>query len=179
MEFHRMVLGVGVLGIIVATLFMGNPTITGFVPTETFSQKLDLYVFESQRFTLKGDGNLRLSTFALSGEVTGPDLVNVYLSDGVGRWLVYSNKKKPGTSMTQITGLATRELEVTPGERLDKIETLPPGYETRTGIFNNECVETCILDEDMFDQPSLYLDVIIGPGTTLHISEIIFSSMSE
>jgi len=180
MESQRLLLGVIVFGIIFATLFIGNPSITGFVPTETFSQELDIDVFESQRFTLTpSSGSLRLSSLSLAGSVSGFGLVNVYLSDGAKRWLVFSNKKKPGSSMEQITGLAVGELDLVPGEKLNEIQTLPSGYITESGSFSNECLETCILDEALLDKPMLYLDVILEPGTSLHVSGISFSTTGE
>ncbi len=181
MESQRLLLGFIVAGIIFVTLFLGNPSITGFVPTEIYSQELDIEVYESQRFTLSSINNdaLRLSSLALSGVVTGPGLVNVYLSDGSKRWLVFSNKKRQGSSMEQITGLSVRELNIQPGAKLDEIETLPAGYKAADGAFSTECLETCVLDEDMFNKPVLYLDVIIEPGTMLHISGIRFSTMGE
>ncbi len=178
MEMHRLLLGVIVLGVIMVTLFLGKPSITGFVPTETVSQKLDIHVTESQRFVLTASsGALKLSSFALTGTVAGNGLVNVYLSDGSNKWLAFSNKKKQGTSLEQITGLVSLEIE--PGERLDSIESLPDDYITEDGAFNKACAETCMLDESMFNKAQLFLDVIIEPGTTVHISELTFSSTVE
>src|SRR3972149_5850947 len=105
MESHRLVLSVVVFTIIVVTLFLGKPSITGFVPTETYTQSLDIDVFESQRFILSSESGelLKLSSFSMAGSVDGGGLVNVYLTDGVKKWLVYSNKRKKGSSMEQIT----------------------------------------------------------------------------
>ncbi len=180
MESHRLLLGVMVVGAIIVTLFFSKPSITGFVPTETHIQQLSIDASESQQFILRPvSGALKLSSLALSGIVSGTGLVNVYLSDGTARFLVFSNKKKQGSSMEQITGLAVRELEIEPGEKIDRIESVPDGYETEAGVFNNQCVETCILDENMFNKQQLYLDVIIEPGTHLHISGIRFSTTGE
>jgi len=180
MDTHRLLLGAVVIGIIFAALVIGKPSITGFVPTETYSQELDFDVYESQRFILSSDaGVLKISSLALTGSVQGSGLVNVYLSDGSQKWLVYTNKKKPSSAMEHITGMAVNELDVVPGERIDRIETLPAGYKTSTGAFQNECVETCVLDDSLFNKPTLYLDVIIEPGTTLHISGMRFSTGSE
>jgi hypothetical protein len=176
MESHRLLLSFVVFGIIIATLIFSRPSITGFVPTETFSQELDINVAQSQRFTITSDrvGPLRLSSFSLAGTVAGSGLVNVYLTDGIKKWLVFTNKKKPGSAMESITGMTVLNIE--PGQKLDKIETLPPGYTAGPGAFRNECIETCILDEQMFDKPELFLDVILEPGTLLHIDEIRFST---
>lgn len=176
MESHRLILGVVVVGIIFAALLIGRPSITGFVPTETYSQELDIHVVESQRFILTSD--LKISSLALSGSVQGSGLVNVYLS-GTYKWLVYSNKKKERSSMEQITGMAVQELDISPGEKLNVIETLPLGYKTDSGAFQNECIETCLFSEDLTNRAALYLDVIVEPGTNLHISGIRFSTGSE
>src|SRR5574342_282352 len=179
MEKHRMVLGTIVLGLVVAALLIGKPSITGFVPTETYSQELNIDVAESQRFTLSATESLKLSSLSVSGTVSGPGVVNVYLSDGTRHWLVYSNKKKPGSDMEIITGLAVRELDISPGPKIDKIESLPAGYKAVTGAFKDECAETCVLDDSLFSTSSAYLDIVLEPGTTLHISNIRFSTPGE
>jgi hypothetical protein len=179
MEKHRMVLATIVLGAVVVALFVGKPSITGFVPTETYSQELDIDIFESQRFTLSAGEMLRFSSLGVSGEVNGQGLVNIYLSDGTHHWLVYSNKKKPGSDMEIITGMAVRELNIAPGPKIDRIESLPAGYKTLPGAFKDECVETCVLDDSLFSTSSAYLDIVLEPGTTLHISNIKFSTPGE
>ncbi len=179
MEKHRVVLGLIVLVLVFAALLIGKPSITGFVPTETYSQELNIAVSESQRFTLSAGEALKLSSLSLSGTVTGPGLVNVYLSDGSRHWLVYSNKKKPGSDMEIITGMAVRELNIEPSGSIDRIESLPAGYKAVPGAFKDECIETCLLDDSLFSSSSLYLDVILEPGATLHISSIRFSTPGE
>ena len=180
MESHRLLLGVIVVGIVFGALLFGKPSITGFVPTETYSQELNIDISDSQRFVLSSDESaLKLSSLALTGIVQGEGLVNVYLSDGSNNWLVFSNKKKQSSAMEHITGLAVHELDIQPSERLDKIETLPAGYKSEPGGFQNECVDTCMLQPDLLNKQSLYLDVIIEPGTHLHISGMRFSTGSE
>lgn len=181
MESHRVVLGLIVVGIVFAALLLGKPSITGFVPTETYSQELNIEVSDSQRFILTASSHdvLKLSSLGISGNVQGPGLVNVYLSDGSRRWLLFSNKKKPGSDMEVITGLAVRELEIEPGSKIDKIETLPAGYKAAPGAFKDQCAETCVLDESAFTSEQLYLDVVIEPGTTVHISSLRFSTPGE
>ena len=181
METHRLLLSVAVFAIIFVTLFTGKPTITGFVPTEAYSQELDLYIYESQRFVLTPSSGdlLKISSLSLTGDVNGPGLVNIYLTDDTQKWLVFSNKKKERSSMDHITGLTVHELDVIPGEKLHKIESVPVGYKVESGSFYNVCLETCVLDENLLNKPALYLDVILEPGTTFHISGIRFSTMSE
>lgn len=175
MDDHRVILGVMVLLAIVGVLALGKPSITGYVPTEIFSQGLEIDVRASQRFILHAEtgGPLHLASLSLSGRVEGQGLVNVYLSDGAKEWLVFSNQKKGSSAMEQVTGLAT--LQVERGVALDRIEALPDGYTTRAGVFSAECVETCVMDEDWFNRDELYLDVVLEPGTVLHVEEIQFS----
>jgi hypothetical protein len=178
MKSHRLILTIGVFGVILGMLFFTQPSITGFVPTETYSQELDLDVYESQRFILRSGSDVTtVASFAIAGSVDGLGLANVYLSDGETRWLVFSNKKKPGSAMEHITGMAALDIE--PAAKLDEIESVPSGYVTESGAFTYECIETCVLDENLFNKPELYLDVILEPGTSLHISGIRFASMSE
>lgn len=179
MEKHRIILATIVLVAVVASLLIGKPSITGFVPTETYSQELNIDVSESQRFTLSADESLKLSSLSVSGEVRGSGLVNLYLSDGSNRWLVYSNKKKPGSDMEIITGMAVRELDISSGPKIDRIESLPSGYKAVPGAFKDECAETCVLDDSLFSTSSAYLDVVLEPGTSLHISNIRFSTPGE
>jgi len=177
MEAHRLLLSMIVFGAVVGMLFVGKASITGFVPTAVASQELDINVYESQRYILSSPEISQLGSFALSGYVTGPGLVNVYLSDGATRLLAFSNKKKPGSSMEHITAMATLDIET--NEMLNEIETLPAGYITGSGVFRNGCEDTCIIDEHLLVQQPLYLDIIVETGTSLHISEILFSTGSE
>ncbi|VVB81705.1 Uncharacterised protein [uncultured archaeon] len=177
MESHRLLLGVTVFGVILFTLFFSKPTITGFVPAETFSQSLDMDVSESQRFVLSSEAPLKLSSLSLSGKVNGAGLVNIYLSDGATERLVFSNKRRQGSAIDQITGMAS--LDISPEQMLERIESLPAGYVAVPGVFNNECRETCILDPALLKNPDLYLDVVVEPGTAVHISGLRFSIFSK
>ncbi len=175
MESQRLLLGVLVFGIMIAVLALGRPTITGFVPTAAYAQSLDISVSESQRFILKSSdgGSLGLNSLSLSGFVSGNGLVNVYLSDGSARFLIYSNREKKRSAMEHITGLAVQEVLVVPGEKLDSIETVPDGYRTVDGGFQNECIETCLVSVDFGSQA--FLDVIIEPGVSLTLTELRFT----
>lgn len=168
MESHRLFLGIVIVSVLVLALSLGRPSITGFVPTDTFTQSLDIDVSESQRFNINSDS--RILSFALSGE-TMNGLVNIYLTDGVSNWLVYTNKHKQSSAMNSITGMAS--LDISPAEKLNKIESLPDGYTVSNGVFQNDCIETCVLN---IDDKELFLDVVLEPGASLHISGITFAS---
>jgi hypothetical protein len=174
MESHRLILSVIVLGVIITVLVTNKPTITGFVPTTTYLQELDINVDSSQRFILNTTTNL--SSLAMSGSISGPGLVSIYLSDGNHEFLVYSNKKKHTPSIEHITGLAVSEMVIEPGEKLDRIDSLPDEYTTEPGAFNNQCLDTCMISPDQFATKTLYLDAVIDPGTHLHISQLLFSA---
>lgn len=162
-------------GVMVAVLALGKPTITGFVPTAAYSQGLDIEVSESQRYILKSSngGPLNFDSLSLSGFVSGSGLVNVYLSDGTTRLLVYSNKEKKRSAMEHITGLAVQNVLVLPGDKLDAIETISDDYRTTTGGFQNECVDTCLLSVDFGSQA--FLDIIVEPGVSLTLTELRFT----
>jgi len=180
MEAHRIILSIAVLTVIIGVLSLSKPTITGFVPTATYSQGLDIDIQESQRFILSAsEGTLKLSSLWLSGDVGGQGLVDIYLTDVTKKSLVYSNKRKKQTAFEQITGLATSELIIEPGQKLTTIDTLSDSYKTQSGTFTNVCIETCVIDETLYNKKNLYLDVIVEPGTSVHISELTFATMKE
>jgi len=176
METDRFILTFAVVIAIIIVLTLGRPTITGYVPTQTYSQNLDLEISESQRFIVGTSTELKLSSLALSGWVNGEGLVKAYLSDGQQRWLVFTNSKKASTSMQHITGFTVTELVLRPDKKLDAYETVQRGYVAEAGNFNDACVETCILDEQLINQQTLYLEFIIEPGSSMHISEITFTT---
>lgn len=177
MESDRLILTLSVVIVIITVLALGKPTITGYVPTQTHSQNLNIDVGQSQRFTLMApNGTLKLSSFSVSGTVTGSGLAKVYLSDGNNNWLVFTNAKRKTSPMKHITGLATSELLLQPGEKLEEATTIPAGLIAEEGNFENECIETCILDEKLSPIEKIYLDAIVQPGTNLHISEITFTA---
>lgn len=176
MENHRLLLAAIVFVSIIAVLLFSKPSITGFVPTATYSQGIDLKVDTSQRFVLKSPTGqpLGIASLALSGVVKGNGLVNIYLSDGKTKLLAYSNRQKTQSAMQHITGLAVANVLVVPGEKLDLIETVPDGYKTASGGFQNECIETCLLDINLGAQA--YLDVIVEPGTSVDLTELRFTT---
>ena len=172
MESHRVVLSLLIVIALVGTMFLSNPTITGYVPTEVESQQLALTVDESQRFLLRSNNSIEFSAFSVSGEVKGSGYVAVSLVSNKNKRLVFSNKRKQGSSMEQITGLSA--LEISEDGKLGRIETVPSGYETWSGAFQTQCVETCVLEPSEFDRKEAYLEISIEPGTVLTISELQF-----
>ncbi|OYT32887.1 hypothetical protein DRJ22_00500 [Candidatus Woesearchaeota archaeon] len=178
MENKRIFLASTVVLVLIIMLFFHQPSITGYVPTSTYSENINLKVDHSQEILIKSANqkDLPITSLLLSGEITGDGLVNVYLKDkNKHKLLVFTNKQKKGSSLEIITGLATKEINVMPGKPINKIETLPDGYEAVQGVFVNKCVETCSLNPKTFNANNLVLEVIIEPGTILHITGIKFS----
>jgi len=178
MEYHRFLLAAIVFGSIIAVLIFSKPSITGFVPTSTYSQGLDIMADSSQRFILKSPTGqpLGINSLSLSGVVSGSGLVNIYLSDGQTKLLAFSNKEKIESAMQHITGLAVANIIVEPGQRIDLIESVPDGYKTTSGGFQNECMETCLIDINLGSQA--FLDIIVEPGTSVKLTELRFTSRS-
>lgn len=168
MDATRLFVTLLVCGVLVTSLIVSDSGITGFVPTDRFSQNVDLEISSSQRYVLKTEGIL--SSLLISGEVVGPGLVNIYLSNGDDELLVYSNKRKISSAMQSITGLAALEIE--PQGRLDRIDSLPGEYVTINGAFESQCSQTCSISG--LSGP-FYLDIVVDPGTTVKISKIVFS----
>lgn len=174
MQKERVVLSVLVIAIFTIVLLQ-EPSTTGFVSTKSYTQGLNIEVSESQRFRLSSETPLKFTSLMVSGEVKGKGLANVHLVAGDNRWLVYSNKQKQGREVSKITGFATSELVIEPKEMLDVQEKIPPGYSALEGKFSNVCAQTCILDSNMLKDSEAWLEVIVESGTTVRISDIIFT----
>ena len=125
MEKHRMLLAGIVVVALLVTVFFSKPSITGYLPTETISQGINLNVAQSQRFYLESDEVISLRGLSLTGKIEGKGLFKAYLFNPTTgkRFLIVSNDKPSGGGLSSITGLAT--INVVPGERLDVIETGP------------------------------------------------------
>jgi len=176
MESHRIILSILVIGAIVAVLINNKPTITGYVPTTVYLQELNISVSESQRFILTPKNSETLSSLSVSGAISGNGLASIYLSDGKNELLVYSNKKKQTPSIEHITGLAASDLIIQPGQKLDRIDSLPDQYTAEPGGFTNQCLETCMIAQNTFTNQNLYLDIIVEPGTQLNLSQLLFTA---
>lgn len=175
MERHRLILaGVVVLFLVFAVAF-SKPSVTGYVPTETVSQGIDVFADASQRFYVRSDRPVALSGLSLSGVVEGDGLFNAYLVRGGERVLVASNERSRRSAMAEITGMMS--VSVQPGERLDVIESTD--YVVSDKSFVNECVDSCILDPKRWFGQEFVLDVVLEPGTAVRISRIRFSVAEE
>ena len=166
----RLILGIVVVLFLMFALIFKGPSITGYVPHETFSQGLDIHLEKSQRYYLVGDSNISLTGVAISGNVEGSGLVNVYLihPDTDERLLIFSNKVRSDSAMQHITGLAV--VELVPGENMDLIETLDDGYVANSGAFVNECEQTCLMDS--VKGCRFTLEFVVEPGTVLDVTKL-------
>src|SRR3989344_1946425 len=174
MQKERVILSVAVIAIF-SIVLLQEPSTTGFVPTKSYTQGLNIEVSESQRFRLSADTPLKFTSLMISGEVKGKGLTNIYLVAGDHRWIVFSNKQKQGRSVSKITGFATSELIIEPGEKISTTETLPSGYTVREGQFSNECADTCVIDTNLLKDEEAWLEVIVDEKTNVKISDIIFT----
>lgn len=169
MDNSRLAFGAFVLGILIIALVFARPSVTGFVPTETVSQSVDLYFTSSERVSLSSDEQISLRGLSISGQVEGSGLVNVYLvkTDG-DKLLVASNKHSRKHAMREITGMPV--LIVSKRQQIDLIETTDDP--TGPVAFINDCVETCSLNPEFFKSKDFIFEVVVEPGTSLHLSRL-------
>lgn len=135
-------------------LVLDNPSITGFVPTETSVQVLDQTVRSTTNFAISTDDPtllLNLKSFRVWGTVYGTGKVRVWLSNEIGaRLLVYSNK--PMSGLEAITGLAVGDSyapEISDRLSIKPVDAIEQGGDLgeATSIVEGACAETCILPE--------------------------------
>lgn len=165
-----------ILAVLVFALVTSNkPGITGFVTTEVHSQKLDIELAESSLVSIESisDSPIRLSSLKLSGEVRGNGLVEIYLTDGNHKKLVYTNLQKKKKGMIEITGRATGGVRVYKKAKLSGSVVRPEGYEVVQEAFNQACVETCSFDDG--SQKYYDLEVWVQSGAKVRITELRYS----
>ena len=148
-------------------LVMDNPSITGFVPTETSVQVLDLEISKTTDFEISTDDPgllLNLKSFRVWGTVYGSGTVSVWLDNTRGsKLLVYSNKPKSG--FESITGMvisndspATQLRDTLNIASANPLESGNLG--TATGLVEGVCTETCVLPEAFLSEKySLIVEV--------------------
>jgi len=164
-----------VLLLVMALLVVNQPSITGYMATETFTQKLNLGISESRLIGVESLSSepIKLSSLKISGKVIGDGLAEVYMVDEYKRLLVYSNLQKKKINVPPITGMTTGAMKVYEKEKLNGQIVKPENYETIEGAFNQECVETCFIDEK---KSSFHdLEVWVQPGTEIIITELRYS----
>lgn len=161
------------VAVFLLTLFMANnPSITGFVTTETFVQKLNFEVTESQLIGIESISNspLQITSLRLSGEVIGNGLAEIYLNEGRQKKIIYSNLQKKKKGMLGITGHVTGAVRVYEKAGLRGELVRPEGYQTKQEVFKDACIETCTLEGlkgTFYD-----IEIWVQPGTRVKITEL-------
>jgi len=196
-KIRHVELAIALIAVFAMTLYFSKPGITGFVSTESHYQALDLDVDHSGTYVLKSSTGapITLTSFSLSGSVQGTGTANVYLNNGKGTKLkIWSNTKPKSSGLGEITGVSNKItgavvkegeptpasiLEVVPGKQLYEYEDIPEGYTPVSGPFKQECLETCLLPEDLFTNAQYELIVKLEPGTTLLIEELVYTTKEE
>ncbi|MBI4145102.1 hypothetical protein HY493_02745 [Candidatus Woesearchaeota archaeon] len=155
-----------------------KPSITGFVPSETSTQVLDVAVTQNTDFVISTEDPtlmLNLKSFRVWGAVYGLGKVRVTLEnlDG-GRLLVYANTPKRG--LETITGFVSHEgMASTPDDKLRIRPTGPvSGQDTLgkpTELVDGACVETCALP-DSFRSEEYRLVVEVDDGTVFKLARV-------
>ncbi len=159
-----------VLIIIVLSLIMlNNSSITGFVTTDTYTQKLDLTIEDNQLLEIASlnEKPIKITSLKLSGEVIGNGLTEIYLTDNNQKWLVYSNLEKEGDGFSKITGTVVRIFEK---EKLTGDVVAMENYETVSGPFKQACEQTCYLEN--LNQANYYLEVWVQKGAKLRLIDL-------
>jgi hypothetical protein len=140
-------------------------------------------ITDSSEFTLRSADKsaLPITGFTISGRASGG--VALFLANQRGELhLIYTNLKnasKRGSLITSITGAATAEtgpqaaLVFEPGGLLLPLP-VPSDFMVLDGPFQQECIETCILQEGFADS-SYSLRAFLAKGASLHLREITYT----
>lgn len=169
-------LGVVLLGMFLSTKqgfigFEGNK-VTGFVSADTVTQSIDIPVTKSTAFELSSSTSFLLTSFRLSGTVTGSGVVRVMLDDGKEEYLVYTNEKEQRVG-NLITGSAVQIVPVG-----DPVPDAQPtaGMVSQSGKFYNECKQTCFLKLAFAPGKTYHMRVQLGEGTTVALTQLSYTS---
>ena len=169
--------------------------IVGFVPIEIKSQQIDLSAPVSTSFVMFSEKNMlfNLTSFRMSGEVTGEGRAEIVLDNGLGQeLLIYSNIKQRQGNL--ITGMSVSDegdplpadakispvappqawLKISAGEELGEMpkRELGDDKETVSGRFQHECRDTCYMNMKMKQGLYYTLKVRVDPGTEVKINEL-------
>lgn len=162
------IVALSLLAIVMVSVY--RPSMTGYVPSNVLTQQLDLVVDSSQSYRLTTSD--RFISFALSGSVAGNGAVYVWLDNKAGaadsKILLWTNVRpaSPLTGAKYITGLA---IDIGPGQEIPNLG--PQNAETWSGIFVNECMDTCLISP-AWQTGSYDLVFQLEEGTTLNVDGI-------
>lgn len=182
--------------IAVFLLFIGllilfpNPSITGYLSTELYSQNLNINIDQSQSYAITSKSSFTISSFRLSGRVIGPGIVEIYLEDEKGqRVLVYRNIGKKEYGLQAITGKAAAQHTAEKSAELiinfEKALNEYPHYKLSSAekavqsSFYMACEESCFIEMPMSKDFKYNLIFLIEKGTALNIQRILYTIKEE
>lgn len=175
--------------IIAVPLIFFKSSITGFVSSDTKAQVLNIDFTESKSLQLVSTEPVYVSSFSISGEITGEGDVAVYLTNGEAKSLVYTNvgqKKKAPLITGAATGIAagyaaeetkntTNEISLVINEGKNLSWPGDLGANSASGSFTSVCIDSCYLESGAFTSNSFELEVFVEPGTTFKLQEIFYT----
>ncbi len=183
MNLKKLQLSIIIILILVGLLaVLSKSNITGYVSADSKSQQLDIFADKSAEFiiTAENEKPYSLTSFRISGQITGKGAVEIYLSDIVGkRILVYRNIMEKSTAMSAITGMAIGKntqpeldklLLIIPNKELDEKPAKAENQET--GFFTDKCMDSCVMNLKMSKNSRYKLIVLVDSGTSIKISGI-------
>ena len=183
-----------------AVLIFSNPSITGHVPVNIYTQNLNLVINKSQNFLLTSDNSepFIITSFKISGNITGDGQVKIYIDTGKGqKILVYDNiqKKDTPTGLHEITGSITdKSIKNATGKNIsndDKWLVIKPiktllekevfdevGNDEILvkGYFNQQCIETCLMKMEISREIAYRLIFLVEDATVLKINKILYQT---
>lgn len=185
---------VSLLLVSVLVLF-NNSGITGHFSADFKSQFIDISIEQSQSYIITSTSNepIKLSSFRLSGDITGNGYVYIFIEDSAGvRYTVYENVREKEEGLPEITGMSilpdvrADEPEETEDEKLlmlvplenvewEKTRELKVNEEYISGQFENKCSQTCFIEMDLSSENTYKLVFMIQPRTRLELTKIMYS----
>jgi len=185
-----------------ATLIFKNPGITGFVSVDSISQVVDIKMTQSQSYILKTNttNEITITSFRLSGIVTGLGGVEIFIEDETQNVLIYKNiEEKEDLPLLAITGMVIRDQEapqsfeqqenVNNSEILESValELVPSRFLKyipiplaskqgfTDGSFDKKCMQSCFIEMPLSSEKTYELVFNIEPDTILEINKITFT----
>jgi|SRR3989338_164139 len=181
---------------IIAALFgltFINPNITGHVLVNINRQNLNIMINESQNFLLTADNeeHFTITSFKISGNITGNGRVKIYIDNGRGqRLLVYKNIAKNSAeqkSLPKITGAVTEKIKkenandewlvIKPINTLlekEIFDEVGSDESLVNGQFAEQCMDTCFMKMQISRNIAYRFIFLVEHGNTLKINEIVY-----
>jgi len=169
------------VGILTATLYFSKSTITGNVVVNDIQRvpvNINIDKSHSKVISLPDKTTWPLNYFSVTGDIKGAGLVKIYLDNGAGiKRLVYSNEK--GLIQSSLKSNVFTSLKSEAKLFIDTYSSYdylaPEQVEVSSGSFRDVCIETCSLENNLFNSPRYELIFYVEKGTDLKIDEILYS----